>query len=122
MVGRGERHSLWSGTLAVVPRWAANEDADGNGRLTRTDRWRRATVALAMDLGLLRTRLTVALEHHGEVELAVMFGSRTRGEARPNSDVDVAVIGHAIDAIGLAVELTDAIGLPVDIVDLSVDP
>jgi predicted nucleotidyltransferase len=75
-----------------------------------------------MDLDLLRTRLTAALEHHHEVELALLFGSRSRGEAGPSSDVDVAVIGRAIDTIGLAIELTDAVGLPVDVVDLSADP
>jgi predicted nucleotidyltransferase len=75
-----------------------------------------------MDLDLLRTRLTAALEHHHEVELALLFGSRSRGEAGPSSDVDVAVIGRGIDTIGLAIELTDAVGLPVDVVDLSADP
>jgi uncharacterized protein len=75
-----------------------------------------------MDLDLLRTRLAAALEPHDEVELALMFGSRARGEAGPSSDVDVAVIGRQVDTINLAVELTDAVGLPVDIVDLSVDP
>jgi predicted nucleotidyltransferase len=75
-----------------------------------------------MDLDLLRTRLAAVLEHHDEVELALVFGSRARDEARPNSDVDVAVIGREVDTINLAVELTDALGLPVDIVDLSVAP
>jgi predicted nucleotidyltransferase len=75
-----------------------------------------------MDVDLLRTRLAEALDVHGEVELALLFGSRARGEARPTSDIDVAVIGHAVDTIGLAIELTDAIGTPVDVVDLSDDP
>lgn len=75
-----------------------------------------------MDLDLLRTRLAAALERHDEVELALVFGSRTRDEAGPDSDVDVAVIGRGVDTIGLAVELTDTVGLPVDVVDLSVDP
>lgn len=75
-----------------------------------------------MDLDLLRTQLAAVLERHDEVELALMFGSRARGEAGPDSDVDVAVIGRGIDALGLGIELTDAVGLPVDVVDLSVDP
>lgn len=75
-----------------------------------------------MDLGLLRSRLAAVLAPHDEVELALLFGSRARGEARPGSDVDVAVIGRAIDPIGLAIELGDAVGLSVDVVDLSVDP
>jgi hypothetical protein len=40
----------------------------------------------------------------------------------PTSDVDVAVVGRAIDTVGLAIELADALGLPVDVVDLSEDP
>jgi predicted nucleotidyltransferase len=75
-----------------------------------------------MDLALLRARLAAALEPHHEVELALLFGSRSRDEAGPQSDVDVAVIGRGIDTIGLAIELTDAVGLPVDVVDLSADP
>jgi predicted nucleotidyltransferase len=75
-----------------------------------------------MDPDLLRSRLAAALAPHDEVELALLFGSRARGEAGPASDVDVAVIGQAIDPIGLAIELGDAIGLSVDVADLSVDP
>jgi predicted nucleotidyltransferase len=112
------------------------DDADQRGSARELDRVIRrialiaaargrlacATVLPAMDLGLLRMRLAAALEHHDEVELALMFGSRTRREARPDSDVDIAVVGRSVDALGLAIELTDAIGLPVDVVDLSVDP
>lgn len=62
----------------------------------------------AMELGQLRSRLAAALERHPEVELALLFGSRSRGEgARPGSDVDVAVIGREVDTLGLAVELSD---------------
>jgi predicted nucleotidyltransferase len=75
-----------------------------------------------MDVDLLRSRLAAALEAHAEVELVLLFGSRARGEARPGSDLDVAVVGRAIDSIGLAIELSDATGLPVDVVDLSGDP
>jgi predicted nucleotidyltransferase len=64
-----------------------------------------------MDLDLLRTRLGVVLKEHDEVDLALVFGSRARAEAGPNSDVDVAVTGRGGDVIGLAVELTDAVGL-----------
>jgi predicted nucleotidyltransferase len=75
-----------------------------------------------MDVDLLRMQLASALEAHTEVELALLFGSRARGEAGPGSDLDVAVVGRAIDTIGLAIELSDANGLPVDVVDLSDDP
>lgn len=77
---------------------------------------------LAMDPNLLRPRLAAALERRCGVDLALLFGSRARGDAGPASDVDVAVVGRELDTIGLAVDLTDAIGLPVDVVDLSVDP
>lgn len=75
-----------------------------------------------MDLGQLCKQLHTALEPHGEVELALLFGSRARGEVDPGSDVDVAVVGSAIDTIGLGIELVDAIGMQVDVVDLSGDP
>jgi predicted nucleotidyltransferase len=75
-----------------------------------------------METDLLRRRLAAALEAHGEVELALLFGSQARGEARPDSDVDVAVVGRVVDTIGLAIELTEAIGTPVDVVDLTDDP
>lgn len=75
-----------------------------------------------MDLALLRTRIAAALAPHDEVELALVFGSRARGDGGPSSDVDVAVVGRSIDTIGLVIELGDTLGLPVDVVDLSGDP
>jgi hypothetical protein len=75
-----------------------------------------------MDLDVLRTRLAAALAAHGEVELAMLFGSRARGDAGPSSDIDIAVVGRAVDTIGLAIELGDALGVAVDVVDLSGDP
>lgn len=75
-----------------------------------------------MEIELLRRRLAAALQAHGEVELALLFGSQARGKARPDSDVDVAVVGRAVDTLRLAIELTDALGAQVDVVDLSDDP
>jgi predicted nucleotidyltransferase len=75
-----------------------------------------------MEIELLRERIGSALAAHGEVELAMLFGSQARGQARPDSDVDVAVVGRTIDTIGLAIELSDALGVQVDVVDLSDDP
>jgi uncharacterized protein len=74
------------------------------------------------DPDLLPRQLAAALACHGEVELALLFGSRARGQAQPGSDVDIAVVGRGLDTVSLAVQLTDAIGLPVDVVDLSRDP
>lgn len=66
--------------------------------------------------------LGAVLARHDEVDLALLFGSRARGAARPESDVDVAVIGRGIDALSLAAELNSSAGAPVDVVDLSVNP
>lgn len=55
------------------------------------------------------------------IRLAVLFGSRARGDARPGSDVDVAVLGDGIDSLRLAAELSRELGLDVDVVDLA-DP
>lgn len=75
-----------------------------------------------MNIDRLRSQLEQALQAHDEVELALLFGSRARGDAAPGSDVDVAVVGRAVDTVGLAIELSDALGLQVDVVDLSADP
>jgi uncharacterized protein len=70
----------------------------------------------------IKMRLGAVLARHNEVDLALLFGSRARGEARPGSDVDVAVVGRGIDTLGLAAELNDAACAPVDVVDLSANP
>jgi len=75
-----------------------------------------------MDLDQLRSRLAPILVRHPEVDLALLFGSRARGTARPTSDIDIGVVGRAIDTLGLAIELTDATGIQADVVDLSRDP
>ena len=53
-----------------------------------------------------------------DVRLALVFGSRARGAARPTSDVDVAVHGPGVDLLGLAADLSKATGLEVDVVDV----
>lgn len=55
----------------------------------------------------------------GDVRLALLFGSRARGQARPGSDADVAVLaapGVNLDALAGALSL--AAGVEVDVVDL----
>jgi predicted nucleotidyltransferase len=69
-----------------------------------------------------------ALEAEPEVINAVLFGSRARGSARPDSDVDVAVelaAGAARDALGLgglAARLESAVGRPISMVLLDEAP
>ena len=63
--------------------------------------------------GLRRT-----LEDRHDVRLALLFGSRARGRARPGSDADLAVEAEGVDLIRLACELSDATGTEVEVVDL----
>ncbi len=48
----------------------------------------------------------------------MLFGSRARGRARPDSDADVAVEAPGVDLWTLAADLSQAVGLEVDVVDL----
>lgn len=63
--------------------------------------------------------LRSVLQAHAEVRLALVFGSRARGDARPDSDLDVAVLAPGMDLLALAATLRDATGLEVDVVSLS---
>jgi hypothetical protein len=65
--------------------------------------------------------LRTALEAHAGVQLALLFGSRARGAAGPDSDVDVAVLGRGVDRLALAASLSRAVGYEVDVIDLA-DP
>jgi uncharacterized protein len=60
-----------------------------------------------------------ALAGRDDVELALLFGSFTRGRMRPDSDVDVAVRGVGLDFLTLAADLAAAVRREVDVVDLS---
>jgi predicted nucleotidyltransferase len=55
------------------------------------------------------------------VRMAVLFGSRARGTARPDSDADVGVLGRDVDPIALSAALSRACGFEVDVVSLD-DP
>ena len=63
-----------------------------------------------------------ALQAHPEVRLAIVFGSVAGGRARPDSDIDVAVLADTpleVDArIALVQDLALATGRAVDLVDL----
>src|SRR5918996_3052657 len=62
-----------------------------------------------------------ALHGRKDVRLALLFGSRARGRARPGSDADVAVQGRGVDLLELAADLSAAARIEVDVVSLE-DP
>jgi len=62
-----------------------------------------------------------ALRGREDVHLALLFGSRARGRARPDSDADVAVLGRDLDLLALASDLSTAARVEVDVVSLD-DP
>jgi len=64
-------------------------------------------------------KLRRALAHHGEIRLALLFGSVARGRDRSESDVDVAVDAPGVDAVALASELALRLGRDVGVVRLS---
>jgi predicted nucleotidyltransferase len=63
--------------------------------------------------------LREALREREDVHLAVLFGSRARGRARPDSDVDLAVLGENLDLLALAYDLSLATRLEVDVLDVT---
>lgn len=65
------------------------------------------------------TALRSALAQRPDVRLALLFGSVARGVARPDSDLDVAVLGRDLDLPTLAGDLSLAAGREVDVVDLA---
>ena len=65
--------------------------------------------------------LRKALRGREDVRLALLFGSRARGRARPDSDADVAVLGKDLNLLKLAADLSHAAGVEVDVVSLA-DP
>ena len=71
-----------------------------------------------MDTPELVEALSGALAQEPRVRLALLFGSRARGAARPGSDADVAVAGVDVDVLHLANVLTSAAGCEVDVIRL----
>jgi predicted nucleotidyltransferase len=59
-----------------------------------------------------------ALKGRSDVHLAMLFGSRARGRARQDSDVDVAVVAPDVDLWALSADLSLPVGMEVDVVDL----
>lgn len=80
-----------------------------------TSSW-RATAQDADD-GQIET-IRQVLTRHPEVRFALLFGSRARGAARPDSDLDLALSGTRLDLLDLGAELSLATGIEVDLTDL----
>lgn len=59
------------------------------------------------------------LRDREDVHLALLFGSQASGKARPDSDVDVAVLGEDLDVFDLYGDLSLATRREMDVVDLS---
>lgn len=66
-------------------------------------------------------RLRERLRERPDLHLAVLFGSQARGKARPDSDLDLAVLGDQLDTLSLARDLSLATDLEVDVIDLGQD-
>lgn len=67
----------------------------------------------------LVAKLREVLRDREDVHLALLFGSQARGKARPDSDVDVAVLGEDLNVFDLYRDLSLAVHKEVDVVDLS---
>lgn len=72
-----------------------------------------------MDLPELQARIRQHLAGRTDVRVAVLFGSRARGTARVDSDVDLAVDGPDVDLLTLGAELGVALDCEVDVVELA---
>lgn len=72
-------------------------------------------------IAYLRSRREELARTHGIISFQV-FGSRARGDARPESDVDILIKAekpYRFDLLGLIAleqEMSDDLGLPVDLV------
>ena len=74
-----------------------------------------------MPPGEVAESLRRALAGRDDVHVALLFGSRARGRARPGSDVDLAVLAPGVDLLDLAANLTLGLDLEVHVVDLDLD-
>jgi predicted nucleotidyltransferase len=72
-----------------------------------------------MPPGDLAQSLRRALAGRDDVHVALLFGSRARGRARADSDVDLAVLASGVDLLDLAASLSLALDLEVHVADLA---
>ncbi len=74
---------------------------------------------MSNELRQLQERITPKLREHGVVKAAV-FGSRARGDAGPESDLDLLVEFEKgrtlLDLIGLEQDLTELLGTETEVV------
>ena len=74
------------------------------------------------NMPVIDERLIRILRRHPNIRLAILFGSRAGGDARSDSDIDLALLADEPLSGTIVLELTEAIGgefgCPVDIVDL----
>ena len=71
----------------------------------------------------IQAKIREILQHGPSLRLAILFGSRARGNARPDSDVDIGILPSdpalsLTQELALAGELERAVGAPVDLVRL----
>jgi len=68
--------------------------------------------------------IKAVLEHHPEIETAIVFGSVAAGRARYDSDIDLAIDAQQPmsreQKIALIDDLAEATGRPIDLIDLQV--
>jgi predicted nucleotidyltransferase len=62
--------------------------------------WHKAVMAYAIDPVLRRLRAALDEAYGERIERVVLYGSRARGDARPDSDYDVAVFLKDLDSFG----------------------
>lgn len=76
---------------------------------------------MILDTERIRTAVATVTARHPQIELIVLFGSRARGEGRPDSDWDLAYSTRTpLDSLSLHADLVDALQTDdVDAVDLS---
>lgn len=87
-------------------------------------RWwydRSVTTAEAKADDPVLAALSEALRGRTDVHVAIVFGSRARGDARPDSDLDVGVFAPGVDVGALGGELEARLGVPVEAVSLDLD-
>lgn len=67
-------------------------------------------------------KLAAFLSQYPEIKLAILFGSLALGNARPDSDIDLALLAETPLTAGFKLQLMQAVGVeferPVDIIDM----